>query len=356
MDWAKVGEGIESGAHTLAAGLMEKYQRQKEMEDWYQKQTALDKLQRAEETRKQKFEVGKLDYEMTLAAAKKDFETNPELIPYWQRAQTGDEEAQRVIKVYTGAKHMMDSRTPLSSEEISELSALPPQTRHTIINRHLTTLDAEIKRQADLKRTEAETKYREAMAKKAEAELAAGPGDKYHAEGVAAVKGREQDIKDRIAARDKKREAVQQLETNLMTLHGLIGDKERELAVTKGGKDAKAGVTKEIESLQMKVQQADDQKKRLEDDLQREANMLRKQRPDLFEPDTPAQPQEELAPELMDYMSNLPPAERAEIMKAIKARPDLPQSVIIQKHYELKQKKEAAMRATTPSAAAMRVR
>jgi hypothetical protein len=355
MDIEKIGQVFQGGANVLAGGLMERYQRQKEMQDWYQKQLALDKLQRAETAQKQQFEVGKMDYEMTLNSVKKDFETNPELIPYWQKAQTGDPEAQKVLQVYAGAKHYMDSRTPLSSEQIAELSVLPPQTRHVIINRHLTTLDAETKRQADLKRTEAETAYRTAAAKKLAQDMEQNtPDQKYHAEAVAAVKGRGEDIEKRIAAREKKQAAIQQLDTNILTLEGLVGDKTREKALAKKG--AWPGIDHEIEVLRAKQAQLDKQKTGLEDDLQREADMLKKQRPDLFPEEAPAKPQEELSPEAIQYMNSLAPAELAEVTKAIQARTDLPQEVIIRQYFRHKQEKEAAARRATGSAAAMRIK
>jgi hypothetical protein len=157
MDWESFGQGIKGTANTLAGALLEQRQRQQEMQDWYQKQTALNSAEQAKEARAHTFDIGKLNYQTTLDSVKKDFEQNPELVPYWQRAQAGDPDAQKVVQTYAGARYMMDSNTPLSSDQIAELGGLPPQTRHAIINQHLNTLDTEMKKQADLARTKQET-------------------------------------------------------------------------------------------------------------------------------------------------------------------------------------------------------
>jgi hypothetical protein len=222
----------------------------------------------------------------------------------------------------------MDQRTPLTSEQIAELKDLPPQTRHAIINRHLTTLNEEIKRKADLARTEAETTYRTAMATKAEKELREGSTEKNAAEATRGLKELAELREKTTKAREDKIKAVEQLDTNILTLQGLVGDKVREKATAKKG--AGQGIDLEIATLQEKITQAEAKKKRLEGDLQKEVEGLKKKRPDLFPEEAPAPAQEVLSPEAQQFLYSLSDVDRQEVYKAMQTRKDLSQEAIIQ--------------------------
>ena len=326
MDWEKVGQAFQGGANVLAGGLMDKYQRKRDMEDWEQKQRLASQIQTGEREQEHAFQFGKQTREFTLEGIKNDLKTNPELIPYAIQAEQGDEEATRILSIYAGAKYQMDQKTPLTSDDLALLKDLPPQTRHVIINRHLTTLNEEVKRKADLKRTEAETAYRTTMAQKAAADLAEGS-----TAGRAEVNKTQAEttklVTDRMEARDKKLAAIQQLDTNILTLQGVVGDKIREKATAKP--KAGSGIDLEIATIQGKIAQVEKQKKGLSDDLQREADVLRKKRPDLFPEEAPKPPAEGLSPEVMEFLSALPDDDKLEIHKALWARPDLSQEVII---------------------------
>lgn len=332
MDWEKFGQAFQGGANVLAGGLMDKYQRQKDLEDWTQKQRIASQIQTGERDAEHTFQLGKQTREFTLEGIKNDLKTNPELIPYAIKAEQGDEEATRILSIYAGARYQMDQRTPLTSDDLALLKDLPPQTRHSIISRHLTTLNEETKRRADLKRTEAETTYREAMTKKTTQDLETGKVDPEVARLRA---GTVKIVEDRTADREKKRAAVQQLDTNIMTLRGFVGDKLREKAVAKKG--AGQGIDLEIATIQEKIALAKKQKKGLEDDLQREADVLKKKRPDLFPEDVPKPPAEEMSPEVMAFWSQLPDLDKEEIYKAFKTRPDVTQEVIIRAYAKFKQ-------------------
>jgi len=334
MDWEKVGQAFQGGANVLAGGLMDKYQRKRDLEDWEQKQRLASQIQAGERAQEHEFQLGKQTREFTLEGIKNDLKTNPELRPVAIRAEQGDEEATRILSIYAGAKYQMDQRTPLSSDELAMLKDLPPQTRHVIINRHLTTLNEEVKRKADLKRTEAETDYRTTMAKKATMDLEEGSAagrsevNKTQAETTKLVT-------DRMEARDKKLAAIQQLDTNILTLQGFVGDKVREKAGAKKG--AGQGIDLEIATLQEKITQAEKQKKRWEDDLQREADILKKRRPDLFPEEAPKPPAEVLPPDVQEFLNQLSDVDREEIFKAMQTRPELSQEAIIRAYVKFKQ-------------------
>jgi hypothetical protein len=313
---------------------MDKYPRKRDLEDWEQKQRIASTIQTGEREQEHAFQFGKQTREFTLEGIKNDLKTNPELIPYALKAEQGDEEATRILSIYAGAKYQMDQKTPLTSDDLALLKDLPPQTRHVIINRHLTTLNEEVKRKADLKRTEAETDYRTTMAKKAAMDLAEGSAV-GRAETTRTQAETTKLVTDRIEARDKKLAAIQQFDTNILTLQGFVGDKIREKATAQKG--AGQGIDLEIATLQEKIAQAEKQKKGLKDDLQREADVLKKRRPDLFPEDVPKPPAEELSREVLEFLAGLPDEDKLEIQKAIKARPELSQEAIIRAYAKFKQ-------------------
>ena len=171
MDWEKVGQAFQGGANVLAGGLMDKYQRKRDLEDWEQKQRLASQIQTGEREQEHAYQFGKQTREFTLEGIKNDLKTNPELIPYALKAEQGDEEATRILSIYAGARYQMDQKTPLTSDDLALLKDLPPQTRHVIINRHLTTLNEESKRKADLEGTLARTEREKASTAKAEQDL-----------------------------------------------------------------------------------------------------------------------------------------------------------------------------------------
>jgi len=334
VDWEKVGQAFQGGANVLAGGLMDKYQRKRDMEEWEQKQRLASQIQTGEREQEHEFQLGKQTREFTLEGIKNDLKTNPELIPYALKAEQGDEEATRILSIYAGAKYQMDQKTPLTSDDLALLKDLPPQTRHVIINRHLTTLNEEVKRKADLKRTEAETDYRTKMAQKATMDLEEG-GAAGRAEVNKTQAETTKIVTDRMEARDKKLAAIQQLDTNILTLQGFVGDKIREKAGAKKG--AGQGIDLEIATLQEKITQAEKQKKGLSDDLQREADVMKKRRPDLFPEETPKPPAEVLPPDVQEFLNQCSDVDREEIFKAIRARPKLSQEAIIRTYAKYKQ-------------------
>jgi hypothetical protein len=335
VDWQKAGQAFQGGANVLAGGLMDKYQRKRDMEDWEQKQRIASTIQTGEREQEHAFQFGKQTREFTLEGIKNDLKTNPELIPYAIRAEQGDEEATRILSIYAGAKYQMDRRTPLSSDELALLKDLPPQTRHVIINRHLTTLNEESKRQADLEGVKVRTERDRTMAKKAEMDLAEGS-----AAGRSEVNKTRTDttklITDRTEAREKKMAAIQQLDTNILTLQGYVGDKVREKATAKKG--AGQGIDLEIATIQEKITQAEKQKKRWEDDIQREADVMKKRRPDMFPEEAPAKPAEVLPPDVQEFLNQLSDVDREEIYGSMLARPELSQETIIRAYAKYKQR------------------
>ena len=48
MDWEKVGQAFQGGANVLAGGLMDKYQRKRDLEEWEQKQRLASQIQTGE--------------------------------------------------------------------------------------------------------------------------------------------------------------------------------------------------------------------------------------------------------------------------------------------------------------------
>jgi len=171
VDWEKVGQAFQGGANVLAGGLMDKYQRKRGLEDWEQKQRLASQIQAGEREQEHAFQFGKQTREFTLEGIKNDLKTNPELIPYAIKAEQGDEEATRILSIYAGAKYQMDQKTPLTSDDLALLKDLPPQTRHVIINRHLTTLNEESKRQADLEGVLARTEREKVTTQKAREDM-----------------------------------------------------------------------------------------------------------------------------------------------------------------------------------------
>jgi hypothetical protein len=176
MDWERVGQAFSGGANVLAGGLMDKYQRQKDLQDWEQKQRLASEIQSGERAQEHAFQFRKQTRDFTLEGIKNDLKTNPELIPYALKAEQGDEEATRILSIYAGAKYQMDQKTPLTSDDLALLKDLPPQTRHVIINRHLTTLNEEVKRKADLEGTLARTEREKATTAKVREDAQANSG------------------------------------------------------------------------------------------------------------------------------------------------------------------------------------
>ena len=336
MDWEKVGQAFQGGANVLAGGLMDKYQRKRDLEDWEQKQRLATTIQMDEEERRWG-QADKVRREQAFRdSLKNDMETNPELQPFVERHLQGDPEAGRVLSLYAGSKYKMYQDTPLSSEEIAALSPLPPGIRHTIIRSHLTVLRKRADEELTRTSKEKENELRDARiaeltdrAERADTEKGAAEINKTQAETTKLVT-------DRMEARDKKLAAIQQLDTNILRLEELIGDKERNLATEKV-KTAKPGIQKGIDGYRAQQGQLNQQKERLEADLQREADVLKKRRPDLFPEEVSKPPAEEMSREVLEFLATLPDEDKLEIQKAIKARPELSQEAIIRAYAKFKQ-------------------
>jgi len=328
VDWEKFGQAFSSGANVLAGGLMDKYQRQKDLQDWQEKQKLATTIQMDEEERRWG-QAEKVRREQAFRdSLKNDIETNPELQPFMERHLQGDPEASRIMSIYAGSKYKMYQDTPLSSEEISALAPLPPGVRHTIIRSHLAVLRK--RADEDLARTskEKENKLRDARIKELTSRVERADTEKGAAEAAKIRAGNVKSIEERTADRERKQTAIQQLDTNILTLQQYSDEKMKEEELTKGDL-AKAAVRRSKGNIDLKIQQAQNQKKKLEADLQREADVLRKKRPNLFPEEAPNPPAEGLSPDAMEFLAALPDDDKLEIQKAIKARPDLSQEVII---------------------------
>jgi len=167
MDWEKVGQAFQGGANVLSGGLMDKYQRQKDIEDWKHKteyaQGIEDQQRKAQESR---------------AWLEKRYADFPEMKDFHTAAEQGDPEAQKKLYTFAGAWDKLNRMEPLSEGELQEVFSLPPMTKGKLINLDLTNkfalIDRETKRkqgEATLEGTLARTEREKASTAKAEQDL-----------------------------------------------------------------------------------------------------------------------------------------------------------------------------------------
>jgi len=338
VDWEKVGQAFQGGANVLAGGLMDKYQRKRDMEDWEKKTDYSAEIDRRQRQALQDLQTNEANHRAFLDMKKKEYETDPELFPVWQAAQGGDENARDTLETTAEFRHFVDSGIPLTAAQVERLinpgAPIPPGVRSRILAGHLKASNEETKRKSEEEGRAARTERDKAMAQKAAADLAEGS-----TAGRAEVNKTQAEttklVTDRMEARDKKLAAIQQLDTNILTLQGVVGDKIREKATAKP--KAGSGIDLEIATIQGKIAQVEKQKKGLSDDLQREADILKKRRPDLFPEEAPAKPAEVLPPDVQEFLNQLSDVDREEIFKAMKTRPELSQEAIIRAYAKYKQ-------------------
>jgi len=284
MDWSKVGQAFQGGANVLASGLMDKHQRKLDQAEWEKKTDYSADIAKRQRQALQDLQTNEINHRAFLDMKKKEFETDPELFPIWQAAQGGDEKAREILEASTEFRHYVDSGIPLTSAQVTRLidqgTPIPPGIRSRILAGHMKASYAEDERKAEDEGRKARTRRDTATAKKAEMDLAEGS-----AVGRAEVNKARADttklITDRVADREKRQAAIQQLDTNILTLQQLSDEKIKEEELTKGDV-AKAAVRMSRDNLELKIKQAEKQKKGLEADIQREADLLKKKRPDLF--------------------------------------------------------------------------
>jgi len=161
VDWEKVGQAFQGGANVLAGGLMDRYQRGKDIEDWKRKTDYSADIEMRQRQAVQDLQTNEINHRAFLDMKKKEFETDPELFPVWQSAQVGNEKAREILETSTEFRHYVDSGIPLTAAQVERLidqgTPIPPGVRSRILAGHLKASNEEVKRQADLTRTEAAT-------------------------------------------------------------------------------------------------------------------------------------------------------------------------------------------------------
>ena len=153
MDWEKVGQAFQGGANVLAGGLMDKYQRKRDMEEWEKKTDYSAEIEMRQRRALQDIQTNEINHRAFLDMKKKEFETDPELFPVWQSAQGGDEKAREILETSTEFRHYVDSGIPLTAAQVTRLidqgSPVPPGIRSRILAGHLKASNEEVKRKAD---------------------------------------------------------------------------------------------------------------------------------------------------------------------------------------------------------------
>lgn len=337
MDWEKVGQAFQGGANVLAGGLMDKYQRQKDLQDWEQKQRLASQIQTGEREQEHAFQFWKQTREFTLDGIKNDLKTNPELIPYALKAEQGDEGATRILSIYAGAKYQMDQKTPLTSDDLALLKDLPPQTRHVIINRHLTTLNEESKRRADLEAVQTRTERDRAMTKKA-------LEDTQDNSGLYGDYAIEKKVRD--AAEKQKKADIESTVKDINSLNSRIMSKKAELARSLASK-AQAAADSLIQELDRLSGLRDDAIVR-RDGFKSEGSEEQARQKWATEP-TAKPPAQETPANVVENIA-LTPEDMEEIAAAKKARPDLSEEAIIKAYVAYKRKTKSPAKGLSPTA------
>jgi len=247
VDWEKVGQAFQGGANVLAGGLMDKYQRKRDMEDWEKKTDYSAEIDRRQRQALQDLQTNEANHRAFLDMKKKEYETDPELFPVWQAAQGGDENARDTLETTAEFRHFVDSGIPLTAAQVERLinpgAPIPPGVRSRILAGHLKASNEETKRKSEEEGRAARTERDKAMAKKA-LEDTQDYSDLY---GDYAVRKKEQ---GKVTAQTKK--DIESKYKEIKSLNDRIGGKQIELTRAGAAKNGTVfgAIKAEIERLQ----------------------------------------------------------------------------------------------------------
>ena len=140
-DLEKIGQAFSGGANVLAGGLMDKYQRKRDMEEWEKKTDYAAGIEERQRKALHDLQVNDINHRAFLDMKKKEFETDPELFPVWQLAQGGDEGARNMLETTSEFRHFVDMGIPLTAAQVERLidqgTPIPPGVRSRILAGHL---------------------------------------------------------------------------------------------------------------------------------------------------------------------------------------------------------------------------
>ena len=324
MDWAKVGQAFQGGANVLAGGLMDKYQRKKDLEDWAQKtnyaQGIEEQQRKAQEAREW---------------LEKRYSEFPEMKDFHSAAEQGDPEAQKKLYTFAGAWDKINRAEPLADSELQEIFSLPPMTKGKLLNLDLknkwAVSDRETKRKQDeatLASTVARTEREKATTKKA-LEDTQDYSDLY---GDYAIEKKVRDTE----AKQKEKD-LEAIVAEINSLNSRIMSKKAE-AERAGATKTQAGFGSLIEELNRLSSLRDDALAKRDSmrtgDVSKSSQEQARQKwaaEAATKPETPTNVVEKVA---------LTPEDKIEIEAAMKARPDLSQDEIIRQYLKYKQQKK----------------
>ena len=329
MDWEKVGQAFQGGANVLAGGLMDKYQRKRDMEEWEKKTDYAAGIEERQRKALHDLQVNDINHRAFLDMKKKEFETDPELFPVWQSAQGGDEGARNILETTSEFRHFVDSGIPLTAAQVERLidqgTPIPPGVRSRILAGHLKATNEESKRKADLEGTLARTERERATTKKS-----LEPDEANLYDYRASEKSREEQKKKDIAAVVKE---INDLNSKILST--------RAAAERAGASKTKAGYDPLFEEVQHLS------------DLRDEAIARR----DALRPSSAAQARAKWATEPVAKATApvseniaLTPEDMKEIAAAKAARPDLSEEEIIRAYVAYKRKAKSPAKGLSPTA------
>lgn len=291
-DFRLIGEAFDKAANVAASGLMERYQRERDIEDWKKKQDYSAGIQEQEEKRRQAFQMSQRDREEFLKTKREQFKHVPEMMDIFMAADKGDPAATEVYAAYLGAERLLDQKVPLTPDDINATAKLPPYIRSKIFARHLDVMNAEIKRKADLERVGAATEASKAAAKRSaylvdrDKKKVTEDEDKE----VSAIRKETAKIRtERIASRADKEKALDTIVEDIDKLKDSIFEKRRARAKADNEEEARE-LERHINDLQTRIARLDVNRGTLEADLQREYDLDKAYRPDIVPPDIEAEP------------------------------------------------------------------
>ena len=326
MDWEKVGQAFQGGANVLAGGLMDRYQRGKDIEDWKRKSDYSADIERRQREATDKLQANQIEHRAFLESVQKSVEADPEMFPIWQAAQAGDERSQKINSKYGVVKHYENSGIPLLSEQIAELkdpdAPLPPGVRSRILQSHMTSVHKEEKERADLEAIRTRTERDKAMTKKALEEDQSGLYGDY-----AIIK------KARDVAEKQKRTDIQSIVKEINSLNSRIMSKKVEAERAKASK-TKAG----FDTLVLEL----DRLTGLRDDALAKRDILKagsaEEARQKYATEPMATPAAPVTPATAVENIALTPEDMKEIAAAKAARPDLSEEEIIKAYVAYKRK------------------
>jgi hypothetical protein len=341
MDWEKVGQAFQGGANVLAGGLMDKYQRKRDIEEWEKKTDYAAGIEMRQRQALQDLQTNEINHRAFLDMKKKEFETDPELFPVWQSAQGGDENARGILDTTSEFRHYVDSGIPLTAAQVTRLidpgASIPSGVRSRILAGHLKASNEETKRKADLEGTLARTEREKATTKKA-------LEDTQDNSGLYGDYAIEKKVRD--AAEKQKKADIESTVKEINSLNSRIMSKKAELARSLASK-AQAAADSLIQELDRLSGLRDDAIVR-RDDFKSEGSEEQARQKWAMEP-TAKPPAQETPANVVENIA-LTPEDMKEIAAAKAARPDLSEEAIIRAYVAYKRKTKSPAKGLSPTA------